>query len=282
MEGLSAGNKPLGAGPKTRVCYICGRQYGLHSYDIHLKQCKELWIARESQKDPRERKPLPEDPALRLAGRKTAAGGDDDDVGGGSPVKSAGGGGGGEPSLDEINRMASEAFNSVALSQCAYCGRTFLPEKLAIHNKSCTADNPARRVDEGVRKGKELTKVSTATATASPERPVTKQARREASSSVERTIEKEQQQEEEEEERSQVVPMAGEAGRGLRKAKLLTSPKKTSRSSTSTSTSQQFASKEEALVFVSEQVQAMESALSELISSMAEVKATLAAISSMP
>jgi hypothetical protein len=35
------------SGPKTRMCHICGRQYGLHSFDIHLKQCKELWIARE-------------------------------------------------------------------------------------------------------------------------------------------------------------------------------------------------------------------------------------------
>jgi hypothetical protein len=39
------------------------RQYGTSSYDIHLKQCKELWIARE---DPKERKPLPEDPLLSM------------------------------------------------------------------------------------------------------------------------------------------------------------------------------------------------------------------------
>jgi hypothetical protein len=42
------------------------RQYGTSSYDIHLKQCKELWIAREAQKDPKERKPLPEDPLLSM------------------------------------------------------------------------------------------------------------------------------------------------------------------------------------------------------------------------
>lgn len=34
----------LKAGPITRVCHVCGRQYGLSSFGIHLKQCKKLWI----------------------------------------------------------------------------------------------------------------------------------------------------------------------------------------------------------------------------------------------
>lgn len=31
-----------------------------------------------------------------------------------------------------------------ALVACAYCGRTFLPEKLEIHNRSCTPEHPAK------------------------------------------------------------------------------------------------------------------------------------------
>lgn len=34
----------LAAGPVTRVCHVCGRQYGLSSFEIHLKQCKKLWV----------------------------------------------------------------------------------------------------------------------------------------------------------------------------------------------------------------------------------------------
>lgn len=136
--------RPLGAGPKTRVCHICGRQYGLHSFDIHLKQCKELFLAREELKDPRDRKKLPPDPFEVGSNISPSAKGNQ-----GSGLSPGGGG----DSLDEMNRIASEAFNNVALDTCAYCGRTFLPEKLVIHNKSCTADNPARRVAESVRKG---------------------------------------------------------------------------------------------------------------------------------
>lgn len=129
--------KKLGTGPKTRVCYVCGRLYGLHSFDIHLKQCKELWIAREAEKDPRERKKLPEDPALKLG---IALDGSTE----------------GLPSakdLEEINKLSTVAFNTEALDTCAYCGRTFLPEKLLIHNKSCTSENPARKLTDGVKRG---------------------------------------------------------------------------------------------------------------------------------
>ena len=55
-------DRQLSTPPKTRLCHICGRQYGQHSFDIHLKQCKELWVAREGLKEKKERKPLPMDP----------------------------------------------------------------------------------------------------------------------------------------------------------------------------------------------------------------------------
>ena len=59
----------------------------------------------------------------------------------------------GEVDLDEINRLASATFNAETLDTCKFCGRTFLAEKLVIHNRSCTSDNPARRVNEAVKKG---------------------------------------------------------------------------------------------------------------------------------
>ena len=137
MNSISSGEPPkYGKGPKTRVCYICGRQYGLSSYEIHLKQCKELWIARESLKPPKERKELPKDPTLELSG-----------------FPSIEGNGTRQLTLEETNALAEKTFNEVALLPCPYCGRTFLADKLPIHNRSCTADKPARRVDESVRRG---------------------------------------------------------------------------------------------------------------------------------
>eukprot|EP00598_Pedospumella_elongata_P016999 CAMPEP_0184994616 /NCGR_PEP_ID=MMETSP1098-20130426/49910_1 /TAXON_ID=89044 /ORGANISM="Spumella elongata, Strain CCAP 955/1" /LENGTH=312 /DNA_ID=CAMNT_0027520715 /DNA_START=31 /DNA_END=969 /DNA_ORIENTATION=+ len=164
MNGSEGGTpKKISAGPKTRVCYVCGRQYGLHSFEIHLKQCKELWIAREAEKDPRERKKLPEDPMLKFAsGSGGGGGGDGYDGDSGVPSGSGRGGGGGggggngmptAKELEEINRASTAAFNTEALDTCAFCGRTFLPEKLKIHNRSCTADKPARSLTDGVRRG---------------------------------------------------------------------------------------------------------------------------------
>ena len=86
---------------------------------------------------------MPEDPMLAatssIGSRVTS-----------SPTKDLGSG---EVDLDEINRLASAAFNAETLDTCKFCGRTFLSEKLLIHNRSCTVDNPARRVNEAVKKG---------------------------------------------------------------------------------------------------------------------------------
>mmetsp|Transcript_17840 Transcript_17840/g.23504 ORF Transcript_17840/g.23504 Transcript_17840/m.23504 type:complete len:244 (-) Transcript_17840:24-755(-) len=134
--------------PRTRICYICGRQYGLSSFDIHLKQCKKLWIDRESKKPKHERKPLPRDPMESSGVDAVAVGG-----GGGGLGSTSGGSGGGnggmtDAELQQLNDMAQDSYNNAALSKCAYCGRTFLPEKLLIHNKSCTAEKPAKRVGQ--------------------------------------------------------------------------------------------------------------------------------------
>ena len=132
-----------GKGPIARVCYICGRQYGLSSYDIHLKQCKELWIAREEKNPPKDRRPLPEDPFINFTGSSKGVNN--------------------EANLEELNKIAQEQFKTAALVACQFCNRTFLPEKLLIHNRSCTVDTPAKKVEK------------LATPHATPERPKTSQ-----------------------------------------------------------------------------------------------------------
>jgi hypothetical protein len=52
-----------------------------------------------------------------------------------------------------LNSAAQQVWNTESLLACSFCNRRFLPEKLKIHNKSCTASNPARRVDEPVKRG---------------------------------------------------------------------------------------------------------------------------------
>ena len=37
--------------PKTLICYICGKEYGSASLEIHIKACKRKWHV-EQQKKP--------------------------------------------------------------------------------------------------------------------------------------------------------------------------------------------------------------------------------------
>lgn len=118
-----------GRAPKARVCYICGRPTLLPGFDKHVIQCRDLFEKREAQKPPKERRPCPTDPMLHMSGGY-----------GGRDLYD-------ERYLDEANSAAQKAWEST-LATCQNCGRTFLPEKLAIHQRSCTVSNPAKRVGE--------------------------------------------------------------------------------------------------------------------------------------
>jgi len=50
--------------------------------------------------------------------------------------------------VDSLNEAARASADSL-LAPCAFCGRTFLPERLLIHNRSCTAEHPAKRTVAG-------------------------------------------------------------------------------------------------------------------------------------
>lgn len=116
------------------MCYICGRQTLLAGYDFHVTQCKDLFIKREMQKPKRERRPVPEDPMLSFQAARQAGGG----------VK--------QSQLDAYNEHAERSFQAT-LSPCQFCGRTFQPDKLKIHNRSCTASNPAKSVSRTLAEG---------------------------------------------------------------------------------------------------------------------------------
>jgi hypothetical protein len=95
-------------GPRDAVCHICGRKYTIHSIDIHVPQCEKLWIQRQELLPKKDRKPVP-----KLQG---------------NPEKMT---------LAERNEMALKLHQDEALETCQYCGRTFLPDRLKVHVKSC-------------------------------------------------------------------------------------------------------------------------------------------------
>lgn len=150
---------------------------GVHSYDIHLKQCKDLWIARENQKPKRERKPLPADPMQGRGAERDSPGGGNEGVTMDirpSPLRrepSGKGAGMSHADIAAMNAAAQETYNNVSLAKCEWCGRSFLAEKLAIHNRSCTQDNPARRVTDSVKRGNSIN--SRELSSPAPERPKT-------------------------------------------------------------------------------------------------------------
>eukprot|EP00904_Undaria_pinnatifida_P010677 jgi/Undpi1/673/HiC_scaffold_10.g04137.m1 len=145
MEGLAAPcSGGQSKGPKVRVCYVCGRGYGLASYEIHLKQCKAMWEAKQEGLPAAERKPLPTEPKVAVEQGHEDAG-----------------------LLEAQNEAATQVFNNEALQACEHCGRTFMEDRLKIHQKSCTSEKPAKPVG-AARLSSSSPETPSATATARP------------------------------------------------------------------------------------------------------------------
>jgi len=94
--------------PRTIVCHICGREFGSASIDIHIPQCEKKWLAAEAQKPAGHQRPAPQRPQL------------DPDL-----------------SREEANEQLSRHWNDEVLEPCPNCGRTFLPDRLHVHLRSC-------------------------------------------------------------------------------------------------------------------------------------------------
>ena len=44
LGGMEDEGRKKGERPKALVCYICGRQFGTASLEIHLKTCKQKFL----------------------------------------------------------------------------------------------------------------------------------------------------------------------------------------------------------------------------------------------
>ncbi|XP_029171625.1 uncharacterized protein LOC114940980 isoform X2 [Nylanderia fulva] len=94
-------------GPKTITCYICGREFGTASFPIHEPKCMEKWDRENNLLPPSQRRPRPQRPGVGVE-------------------------------HSDWNAAAWEQSQE-QLIPCAKCGRTFLPERLPVHERSCKA-----------------------------------------------------------------------------------------------------------------------------------------------
>ncbi|CAG2201189.1 Zinc finger protein 474 [Mytilus edulis] len=96
--------------PTFVLCYICGQKYGSKSLSIHEPQCLEKWKM-ENEKLPKgQRRTLPKKPEVLQSGGKL--------------------------DVNAINEAAWQSSQAQLLA-CENCGRTFNPDRLSVHQKSC-------------------------------------------------------------------------------------------------------------------------------------------------
>ncbi|XP_077609123.1 zinc finger protein 474 isoform X1 [Crocuta crocuta] len=96
--------------PGFLVCYVCGREFGSQSIAIHEPQCLEKWRLENSKLPKHLRRPEPSKP---------------------QPSRGVG-----SYSLQAVNEAAFQSSQAQLLS-CDSCGRTFLPDRLLVHQRSC-------------------------------------------------------------------------------------------------------------------------------------------------
>ena len=115
--------------PTTIVCYICGREFGSRSINIHEPQCIKKWHNENSQlpKDQRRRPPVKPQMLPNLG---TSDSGD----------------------MERFNEAAWQAAQS-NLAPCKNCGRTFNPDRLPVHLKSCHPGKPLKPLNKATMNG---------------------------------------------------------------------------------------------------------------------------------
>uniref|UniRef100_A0A7M4F1S8 Zinc finger protein 475 n=1 Tax=Crocodylus porosus TaxID=8502 RepID=A0A7M4F1S8_CROPO len=98
--------------PPTVICYICGREYGTKSIAIHEPQCLKKWHNENDMLPKHLRRPEPKKPEVKSIQAH------------------------GFYDLDALNEASWNSAQS-QLVPCDICGRTFLPDRLIVHQRSC-------------------------------------------------------------------------------------------------------------------------------------------------
>uniref|UniRef100_A0A8C4QAQ8 C2HC/C3H-type domain-containing protein n=1 Tax=Eptatretus burgeri TaxID=7764 RepID=A0A8C4QAQ8_EPTBU len=95
--------------PTMRVCYICGREFGTVSITIHEPKCLEKWRVENERLPVHLRRPEPSKPEISS-----------------------------DTMVKNVNDAAWQSAQA-QLVPCSTCGRTFLPDRLMVHERSCKA-----------------------------------------------------------------------------------------------------------------------------------------------
>lgn len=118
MERRKSPPRQPGQRPRLMTCPLCGREFGTLSLPIHMKTCR--------QKFELEQENLPRN--MRRSADKII----DSYNKNNAMLQSTG-----NYSMDRMNNDAFDVFNKEALVPCEVCGRTFLPDRLIVHLRSC-------------------------------------------------------------------------------------------------------------------------------------------------
>ena len=106
-----------GERPRMLICALCGKEYGSLSLPIHQRKCKEDFNLMQSILPKNERRNA--DEVIKNFQQKTTISGK------------------GQYDIDNLNEEAFKSYNELALVPCKNCGRTFLPDRLVVHLRSC-------------------------------------------------------------------------------------------------------------------------------------------------
>lgn len=110
-------------GPRAVICYICGRKYGTSSIKIHEPQCLKKWHMENRDLPKHMRRPPPVRPQ-----------GFGEFSENGQSLSNQ---------IDAMNELSYETSKQQLLP-CENCGRTFLPDRLPVHQRSCRPGNAAK------------------------------------------------------------------------------------------------------------------------------------------
>ncbi|XP_026464247.1 uncharacterized protein LOC113366807 [Ctenocephalides felis] len=128
--------------PRTLTCYLCGREFGTASLHLHEPRCRERWERENAYLPAHLRRPMPEKPPANL-------------------------------SALEYNNMAWKVSQK-SLLPCEHCGRTFLPDRLEIHLRSCKPQKHQTTRDSSIDPGPVSGVSSSCSAPAQPVASVSK------------------------------------------------------------------------------------------------------------
>ncbi|XP_021938148.1 uncharacterized protein LOC110838834 isoform X2 [Zootermopsis nevadensis] len=96
---------PVRPGPRTVLCYLCGREFGTASFPLHEPHCLQRWERENSKLPSHLQRAVPQKPVNPLT-------------------------------VEQWNAFAWEA-SQAHLVPCENCGRTFNPDRLEVHQRSC-------------------------------------------------------------------------------------------------------------------------------------------------